>query len=131
MLLCFVWLYTCFAPHLCCAVQVSSCLASIAQGMNTKSRAWVTRKNGQQQQQQCASQQGAADPFAQSPFHALMGDSAAAAAAADVAAGSLMDGLLGLSRGAIGGPTAVVLVFCSVLFCLALVCCAAQPLCCS
>jgi hypothetical protein len=75
--------------------------------MHTKSRAWVARKAGQQQQQQQhMSQQGAAgaaDPFAQSPFQALssaMGDSAAAA---DAAAGSLMDGLLGLSRGGAGG----------------------------
>jgi hypothetical protein len=115
--------------HCCCrhcgiicllVLQVSSCLASIAQGMHTKSRAWVARKSGQQQQQRI-SQQGAnpADPFAQSPFEALssaMGDgTAAAAAAADVAAGSFMDGLLGLSRAGAGVWAAVVFLCCYVV----------------
>jgi hypothetical protein len=86
-----------------CVVQVSSCLASIAQGMNAKSRAWVARSRNGQQQQQRMGQQGAsaADAFAQSPFKGLSSAMGEGGAAAD-AAGSVMDGLLGLGKSAAG-----------------------------
>lgn len=86
------------------ALQVSSCLASIAQGVHTKSRAWVARRA--QQQPGVHSQPDSmarGNSFAQSsPFGVFTnGDLSSGDPSADVA-GSLVDGLLGMARTANG-----------------------------
>lgn len=82
------------------SLQVSTCLASIAQGVHTKSRAWVARRTPQQQIALSAGQQyqynlSRSSTFSQnSPF----GMFTAGDAADGEGAGSLVDGLLGMAR---------------------------------
>ncbi|KAF8073182.1 Cndp1 [Scenedesmus sp. PABB004] len=70
--------------------EVSTCLASIAQGVHTKSRAWVARRGPQQQPQQQPQPPGAASPFG---LYSAVAD---AGLGGDMP--GLADSLLGLAR---------------------------------
>ena len=99
-------------------LQVSSCLASIAQGVHTKSRAWVARRTPQQPQQSTAQLQDGPSRTGTWSQNPLLGIFTAGDSVDVDGASSLMDGLL-RSIGSVGksGVTALSVFRCNSCAC--------------